>query len=217
MAGKKKNSDVWNEFMFLYPRGYKGKAKPVYKCKHCTKQYAENAKTFKDHLLICDGYKNFMDTAGRDNSVTILAGRASKKQSTLIGGFKMTTQKKESLDLQSAMALYMGALAFRTFHQIHIRNFLFSLSYDTWSPPDVKSYSTTLLDKAYGNVKMAVDTTLKALVNCGTKLHFILDESTDRRSRRMINLSAILKPFGSFFLTNKDTRDAKLGAVYFLN
>jgi hypothetical protein len=33
----------------------------------------------------------------------------------------------------------------------------------------------------------------------------------------MINLSAVLKPFGSFFLTNKDARDARLGALYFLN
>ena len=33
----------------------------------------------------------------------------------------------------------------------------------------------------------------------------------------MINLSTILKPFGSFFLTNKDARDARLGALYFLN
>ena len=33
----------------------------------------------------------------------------------------------------------------------------------------------------------------------------------------MINLSTILKPFGSFFLINKDARDARLGALYFLN
>jgi hypothetical protein len=33
----------------------------------------------------------------------------------------------------------------------------------------------------------------------------------------MINLSVVLKPLGSFFLTNKDSRDAKLGALYFLN
>jgi hypothetical protein len=33
----------------------------------------------------------------------------------------------------------------------------------------------------------------------------------------MINLSAVLKPFGSFFLINKDVRDARLSALYFLN
>jgi hypothetical protein len=33
----------------------------------------------------------------------------------------------------------------------------------------------------------------------------------------MINLSAILKLFGFFFLINKDARDARLSALYFLN
>jgi hypothetical protein len=33
----------------------------------------------------------------------------------------------------------------------------------------------------------------------------------------MINLSIVLKPFGFFFLINKDARDARLGALYFLN
>jgi hypothetical protein len=43
----------------------------------------------------------------------------------------------------------------------------------------VEFYSITLLDKVYNNVKVVVDSTLKALVNCGTKLYFILDKSTD--------------------------------------
>jgi len=33
----------------------------------------------------------------------------------------------------------------------------------------------------------------------------------------MINLSAILKPFRSFFLTNQDSKDAKLGGRYFVD
>jgi hypothetical protein len=41
----------------------------------------------------------------------------------------------------------------------------------------VKSYSITLLDKVYNNIKVVVDSTLKALVNCDIKLYFILDES----------------------------------------
>jgi len=97
------------------------------------------------------------------------------------------------------------------------KNFLVSLSYETWTPPAVASYSTTLLDKVYNNIKIIVDTTLKTMIACGVKLYFILDESTDIRSRHMINLSTILKPFGSFFLINKDSRDAKLKALYFLN
>lgn len=79
------------------------------------------------------------------------------------------------------------------------------------------AYSSTLLTTCYERVKAKVDGTLKAISQAGSKLHFILDESTDRRSRRMINLSAVLKPFRSFFLTNKDSKDARLGARYFLD
>jgi ADP-ribose pyrophosphatase YjhB (NUDIX family) len=64
---------------------------------------------------------------------------------------------------------------------------------------------------------MVVNSTLKAIVNYGIKLYFILDESIDRRGRRIINLSAILKPFGFFFFINKDSRDARLRVLYFLN
>jgi hypothetical protein len=71
MGGKKRNIDVWGEFTFLYPKGYKGNAKPVYKYKHCGTEYTENAHTFKVHLLECGMYKDFIDTAGRDNSITI--------------------------------------------------------------------------------------------------------------------------------------------------
>jgi hypothetical protein len=145
------------------------------------------------------------------------------KQDNLLGSNqlshipKMSHERRESLNYKSPMALYMGGLAFCTFHAVWMRTFLFDLSWETWSPPDRTQYSTTLLDKAYNNVKKVVDGTLQELVSTGQKLHFILDESTDRRSRRMINLSTVLKPFGSFFLTNKDTKDAKLGAKYFLD
>jgi len=114
------------------------------------------------------------------------------------------------------MALYIGRLAFRTFHAVWIRRFLFNLSCETWTPPDRSAYSGPLLDKAHQNVKSVVDTTLRNVTNVRDKLYFILDISTDRRFRRIINLSAILKPFGSFFLTNKDSKDAKLSARYFL-
>jgi hypothetical protein len=79
MGGKKKNMDVWNEFTFLYPKGHKGNAKAVYKYKYCSAKYTENTYTFKEHLLKCKTYKDLMEDTGRDNSVTIQAGRASKK------------------------------------------------------------------------------------------------------------------------------------------
>ena len=129
----------------------------------------------------------------------------------------MTDEKHDELDYMSAMALYMGGLAFRTFSAVQMRRFLVKLSQETQTPSPPKEYVTTLLDTAYLRVKATVDKTLYSIVESGVKLHFILNESTDRRSRRIINLSAVLKPFGSFFLTNKDSKDVKLGGAYFLN
>jgi hypothetical protein len=158
-----------------------------------------------------------MKEAGRDNHVTAMAGNPLKKQRTLLGGYKITDEKHDELDHMLAMALYMGGLAFRTFSAVWIRRFLVKLSWETWTPLPLKEYVTTLLNIAYLRVKATVNKTLYSIVESSAKLYFILDESTDRRSRRMINLSAVLKPFSSFFLTNKDSKDAKLGGAYFLN
>ncbi len=129
----------------------------------------------------------------------------------------MTPQRAEELDYLSAMALYMGGLAFRTFQAVQMRRFLLKLSQETWTPLPPKEYATTLLDQTYQRVKVSVDKTLTSIVESGEKLHFILDESTDIRSRQIINLLAILKPFRSFFLTNKVSKDVKLSGTYFLN
>ncbi|KAF8847614.1 hypothetical protein BDZ45DRAFT_811450 [Acephala macrosclerotiorum] len=190
MVNDQKNPDIWKEFHKIHEAGWHGKAKPVWKCNHCAAgkgEFAENATAFKGHLLKCPQYLKYMDKAKRDNSIT------------------------------KTKALYMGGLAFRTFHAIWMRRFLFNLSYETWEPPTAVDYSVKYLDQAYNKVRRVVDGTLASLVATGQKLHFILDESTDRRSRRMINLSAVLKPFGSFFLQNKDSKDAKLGAQYFMD
>ena len=71
MGGKKRNIDIQGEFTFLYPKGYKGNVKPVYKCKYYSTKYTENAHMFKVHLLEYRIYKDFIDTAERDNSIII--------------------------------------------------------------------------------------------------------------------------------------------------
>ena len=98
-----------------------------------------------------------------------------------------------------------------------IRAFLYNISFKTWSLPDKDAYLTYLLDEAYENVQKVVDDILKALSLARERLHFILNESTDKRNRRIINLSTILKPFGSFFLINKDSKDTKLERLFFFN
>ena len=104
-----------------------------------------------------------MKESGRDNDITIKARSPSTKQGTLLRVPKMSTLQKEDMNTKSAMALYMGGLPFRTFHNPYMKRFLFGLSWESWSPPDLKEYSTTLLDSCYETVKKKVDGTLKAI------------------------------------------------------
>lgn len=214
MTPRPKDLTIWREWEQISPPHTNGVATAIWKCKHCPQQYAENVSQFNKHLQSCKPYQDKMKLEGRDNIVTT---GPSSRQTTLISGYKMTKERKEEMNISSAMALYMGGLALRTFHAVWMKQFLYKLSFETWSPPDVTTYSNRYLDICYNKVKLQVDGTLKALALAGQKLHFILDESTDRRSRRMINISTVQKPFGSFFLTNKDSKDASLGGQYFYN
>ena len=78
-------------------------------------QSAENATNLKNHLLSCKPYLDKIKEARRDNHVTAKARNPSKKQKTLLRGYKMTEERHNKLDYMLAMSLYIGGLAFRTF------------------------------------------------------------------------------------------------------
>lgn len=156
-----------------------------------------------------------MHELGKDTTAMIRAKKPSRLQPTL-GFSKMTPERSADLNLQSAMALYMGGLAFQTFATVWMKDFLQNLSFKSWTPPTRQRFADDLLDKCYETVKVKVDAHLKAIGNSGNKYHFIIDESTDRASRRMVNLSVVERGVRSFFLINKDSKDADLDAQYFL-
>ena len=157
-----------------------------------------------------------MDALGKDTTAMVMARKPSRLQPTL-SFTKMTPERSADLNFQSAMALYLGGLAFQTLATPWMKGFLENLSFNTWTPPSRQRYADDLLDKCYEKVKVKVDAYVKVIGDGGNKYHFIIDESTDRASRRMVNLSAVERGVGSFFLINKDSRDADLDAQYFLH
>jgi len=62
-------------------------------------------------------------------------------------------------------------------------------------------------------VKSQVDQQIARVTN----LNFICDESTDISNNKVINLSIIIPPFGSFFLENIPVDDDKLDSDYLID
>jgi hypothetical protein len=120
-----------------------------------------------------------MDEFAKDTTAMVMAKKPSRLQPTLSFS-KMTPERSADLNLQSAMALYMGGLAFQTFATVCMKDFLQNLSFNTWTPPTRQRYTDDLLDTCYETVKAKVDAHLKTIRNSGNKYHFIIDESTDR-------------------------------------
>jgi hypothetical protein len=152
-----------------------------------------------------------MRNSGQDNKITAIATSPSISQPT-ISLQRITPARREQLDYKAAMAIYMGAHAFRAFEEGYMSDFLVDLSGNAWNPPTRQRLAGELLDICYKRVETKVNTYLKPQET----FHFIIDETTDQNSNRMINLSAIQKPLGSLFLANRDAKDAKLSAKFFL-
>ena len=152
-----------------------------------------------------------MKAAGRDNDITIEAKSLSDKQPTLQMA-KLDKGAKRRFDLIAIMAVVIGARPFHLFTEPWIAKFIYSISGNTYRPPDEEKISGELLDTCYTSIKTEVNSKLANL----EKFYFILDESTDVNSNRMINLSIAIPRLGSFFLTNTNTIVATLNTTFFI-
>lgn len=106
----------------------------------------------------------------------------------------------------------MGARPFRTFADPYMHDFITTISANTYEPPSERAIGNKLLDECYDSCKLKVT----AILAKQPKYHFILDESSDINDNRIINLSVVVKPFGSFFLHNYNAGKATLNAAFFV-
>ena len=150
--------DVWREFTRKPPKP--GQKLDVFECRHCNWKTSKNASRNKTHLLKCNQYLKYMRNSGRDNTITALAISPSIAQ-PIISLQKMTLARREHLDHKAAMAIYIGAHAFRAFEEEHMSDFLVDLSANTWKPPTRHRLARELLNSCYKKVESKVNIYLK--------------------------------------------------------
>jgi hypothetical protein len=111
------------------------------------------------------------------------------------------------------MAVYMGGRPFNTYENKYIERFITNASQNTYTPPSERLIAGRLLQECHTHVKSQVDQQLARIKN----YNFIWDESTDISNNRVINLSVVIPPFGSFFLDNIPVDDDKLDSDYLVD
>ena len=113
---------------------------------------------------------------------------------------RVPTALKKQLDADAAMAVYMGGRPFRIYEDPYIKQFISRISTNTYTPPGRHLVGGVLLDEAYLAVKEKVDTLLQGQ----TQPNFVLDDSLNINSQRMVNLSVVVPGYGSFFIANEN-------------
>jgi hypothetical protein len=101
----------------------------------------------------------------------------------------------------AAMAIFIGARPFRLWEDLYMRDFIAAATDGLYIPPTRTRIGGELLDQQY----TAVHTQVEALLQSQDKLNFVLDESPNISSRRIVNISVVIPGYGSIYLANKDT------------
>jgi hypothetical protein len=123
----------------------------------------------------------------------------------------MPVSRKRKLDSMAAMAIYIGARPFRLWEDQYMKDFIIAATDNLYRPPSRVLLSGDLLDQQYAEVKSKVD----ALLYSQDSLNFVLDESTNIGSQRIVNLSIVIPQYGSIFLANENVGRQDLTAGFF--
>ena len=113
----------------------------------------------------------------------------------------------------AAMAVYMGARPFQLFDEAYMKDFILAVSDGVYLPPSRRSIGGELLEEEYTKLKNKIEVLLRAQ----DKLNFVLDESPNISSHRIVNISVVIPQYGSIFLGNEDVGDKSLDTNFFTN
>jgi hypothetical protein len=172
----------------------------VLACKHCSWTGTNTHRAVNHIESDCLGYMHSSE-------------RPAKRQQTLqLGVQSLSHAKKQKLDSAAALAVYMGARPFALWEDTYMRKFIDLLSDSLYKPPYRQVIGGELLLKAYEDVRGKV----LSLLDQQATIQFILDESPDINHRRMVNLSAVVPGFGSFYLENHHVGDKALTASFYV-
>jgi hypothetical protein len=194
------------ESEFLVSTG-PGDKKSVYlTCRNCTDfSQAKNNSRALDHLRICAGY-----LAKQAARISTDDSTSRKRQRTLTVSTMPVTRKRK-LDSMAAMAVYMGARPFQLWEDPYMRDFIIAATDNLYRPPNRILVGGDLLDQQYAEVQSKVN----ALIRSQESLNFVLDESSNIRSQRIVNLSVVIPQYGSIYLANENIGRQDLTASFF--
>lgn len=207
--------DVWREFEWVSGTG----ATAIYRCKHCLKTWARSVTRFGIHLeKKCRPFIALKAAQQSGNpralQTLVAAKKVSKtKSQQLLIIPKIGEAAHAERHTEAAMACYMSARPFSLYKDRYMKKFLAGVSQNTYEPPSERQIAGDLLEKCYKNVTSQVNQQIARTLS----YNFTLDESTDINHNRIINLSVVIPPFGSFFLANIPVEDDTLDSQYILD
>jgi hypothetical protein len=196
------------EAEFVISIGPGTKKTPLQTCRNCSAYHkAKNNTRALTHILHeCEGYRSKQQALQSDTAPSL------KRQRTLTLPSLPVAQKRR-LDAMAAKAVYMGARPFQLYEESYMKEFIQAVSDGVYNPPNARSISGDLLDQEYTKLKGKVE----LLLQSQEKLNFVLDESPNISSRRIVNISVVIPQYGSIFLSNEDVGDKSLDTVFFTN
>jgi hypothetical protein len=197
------------EAEFTLSIGSSNKKTLLQTCKNCTKySKAKNNTRALDHLLECEPYKSKQQALALSTDTDPL-----QKRQRILAIPSLPLIQKRKLDIMAAKAVYMGARPFQLYEEAYMKDFIHAVSNGVYFPPSPRLIGGELLDQEY----IALKNRIEVLLQSQEKLHFVLDESPNISSHRIINLSVVIPQYGSIFLANEDIGNKSLDANFFTN
>jgi hypothetical protein len=193
------------ESEFILSVGSTGTKSMIQTCRNCTVySKAKNNSRALIHLQNCDGFK-----AKQSNSNTIL----SKKRQRTLTVSSLSIVRKRKLDSMAAMAIFMGARPFQLYEEPYMNSFIIEASDGVYRPPGRRLIGGELLEQQY----LELEKKIESLIRSQDKLYFVLDESPNISSQRIVNISIVIPHFGSIFLANENVGNQDLNTLFFVN
>ena len=201
MPGSKAHLAVQMHFKYTILDGAKTERAECQRCSHYSK--ARNTTREEQHLQECRGYQTWLD-AQKEIGIGSTIKRQRVLDDTMV--IRIPVERKARIDQDLALCIFKTGKPLSLFdddcwNQFFKKHFGYTL-------PTRNTIAGPLLDQSYEAVKNTVATKLSA----SSFLNIVTDESTDISKNRIINTSVVTNSGDSFFWSNIEADEGKMGA-----
>lgn len=172
----------------------------------------------KRHLVTCFKFKRSIPEELLDSLCTCTSNTSesirTNPQRTIdeMGGMGHFAQKStREIDRLAGMALFAGARPFSTFESVEMKEFHKALN-PNYNTPSRQRLSESILDDCYAHIQDKVN----QLLNKSQYLNVSVDETTDIRKRRIMNIS-VTDSNRSYCIALLSLEDEKMTAAAITN